>query len=327
MPKLSPATSLVMLLLLAATVSAFDLRRVEANTLVVYTTPALKEVLEKEIVPSFEAKHGIKVKLIYLPAASEFYRVKMANDRPEADLFLHASPLFIEKGYAEGLFDTFDLPAAAATQATPQRRGPDHGVIWAAVATSPLVEVYNPAFDAPPDLNRTSTSFGFPHPLLSNNGVYATLFFETTDRAAGRKAVDRTVVQPTNAQANMNGAADGTFDVTLGYEAVAKLFKDGKGAQIEYGFPVVNGRNVTLNVQFSLGLVHNHAHAGWQEFIDHIFDPAVQASFSKYDMRPTLPDVPGPADALDLKRASLITYDWSKWQELESRLPVYVVNP
>jgi hypothetical protein len=153
------------------------------------------------------------------------------------------------------------------------------------------------------------------------------MFFETTDRAAGRKAVDRTTVQPTNAQANINGAADGAFDVTLGYEAVAKLFKFGKGAKIDYGFPVVNGRNVTLNVQFSLGLVHNHAHAGWREFIEHVFDPAVQAGFAKFELRPTLPDVAGPANALDLKRASVITYDWSKWEELEGRLSAYVVNP
>lgn len=326
MRRPSPTVVLVVGLFCAAAVSALDLRRVEHNTLVIYTTSALKDVLEQSIVPRFERATGIHVQVDYTKTAGqEYYNVLMTRDRPEADLFLHASPLFIEKGYAAGLFEPYPVPPGANTSDTPQRRAPDGQAIWTAFATSPLVEVYSKSQGAEPDLNRTNLRWGLPHPQLSNNGIYAALFFDSTSRIAGRKAVDFAVVQPTNAQANMAGAADGTFDLTIGYEAVAKLYQE-KGAKISYALPLLDGRIVTTNVLFSAGLVNHHPHPGAQQFIDFLFTPAIQQSLGDYTLRPAVPGIAASSRVLDLTGAVLPDYDWSRWAELESRLPDYVVQ-
>lgn len=285
MPTPSPAGWLAIVLVAAAAISAVDLQRVEEGTLVIYTTPAIKDLLETAIVPPFEAQSGLSVKLVYLPAGDEYYRVLMTRERPEADLFLHASPLFIEKGYAEGIFAAYPAPVRAQGDGTPQRATRE-GNVWTAFATSPLVAVHAPTITAP-DLNRSSLRFGLPHPLLSNNGMYAALLFDQASPAAGRKAVDLTVVQPTNAQANINGAADGSFDLTLGYEAVARLFQT-KGADITFSLPVVDGVTVTTDVLFCVGLVKNQARAGAQDFIAHLFTPEVQDALAQHTLRPTV---------------------------------------
>src|SRR5437660_1542424 len=81
------------------------------------------------------------------------------------------------------------------------------------------------------DLPFINPSFGFPHPLPSNNGVYAVLFSETVSAAAGARALAHTVVQPVNARSNILGVADRAFDVTLGYEGVT-LFYLNQGAHV-----------------------------------------------------------------------------------------------
>ncbi len=326
MHRPSAAAWILIGLVSAAAASALDLRRIDANTLVIYTTPALKDVLENFIVPSFEEKSGIDVLLVYVPpAGAQYYRVLMTRDRPEADLFLHASPLFIEKGYASGIFDAYSGPEGAETGETPQRRAPDGQQIWTAFATSPLVEVYAPSFAAPPDLNRTDLRFGLPHPLLSNNGIYAALFYDETNPAAGQDAVRRTVVQPSNARATIGGVAEGSFDVTLGYEAVARLYQS-QGAKIAFGLPVIEGRTTTTNVLFCVGLVHGHPHNGTTEFIAHLFNTTVQQGLANYALRPTVPGHQGPADGLVLAGARMIDYDWSNWAALETRLSEYAVK-
>ncbi|MES2155278.1 MAG: substrate-binding domain-containing protein [bacterium] len=323
MRRPSPTAWLLVALFTVAAVSALDLRRVEGNTLVIYTTPALKDVLEKAIVPGFEAETGIHVKLVYLAAGDEYYRVLMSRDRPEADVFLHASPLYLEKGFAAGIFESHPGPPGTEQSDTPQRRAPDGGQIWTAFAQSPLVEVYTPALAAPPDLALTPMRFGLPHPLLSNNGVYAAMFFETLDKEAGQRAVEHTVVQPTNARANIGGVADGSFDVTLGYEAVASLYQK-QGAKVAYTLPRIHGEDATTMVLFAAALVKNHPHPGGAQFIDHLFSASVQDQLASVMLRPT---VPGHAGAgLDLTGARIIEYDWSMWADLESALPAYQVK-
>ncbi len=249
----------------------------------------------------------------------------MSRDRPEADLFLHASPLFIEKGYASGIFDAFPDPPGIDTAGTPQRPAGDGTHIWMAFAQSPLVEVYAQRLPSPPDLNHTSLAFGLPHPMLSNNGIYAALFFDATDAAAGHRAVDLTVVQPTNAQANIGGVADGSFDITLGYEAVARLFV-AKGAKVSYSLPQMNGEATTTPVLFSVGLVKNHPHPGADRFIAHLFSDEVQDSMAGFSLRSGVPGHAAVPGGLDLSHARIIDYDWATWSTLERRLPAYVVS-
>jgi len=289
-------------LFLAATVSALDLRRAEANTLVIYTTSALKDYLDQSIVPAFEAQYGLHVKIIYaLPAGDEYYRVLMTRDRPEADVFLHASPLFIEKGYESGVFETYPAPGGADFPGELQRTGPG-GNIWTAFARSPLVEVYSPKQAGPPDLNHTSLRFGLPHPLLSNNGVYAAMFFEQASPAAGRKAVD------------------------LAVEAVARLYKETRGAKISYALPVVDHENITTNVLFSVGLVKHHPHPGALQFIQFLFTSKSQDALAKSFLRPTVRGHADPAGSLDTSHAQMLLFDWSRWHDLEETLPSYVVS-
>jgi len=246
--RLGSAAWLGIIVVVAAVASAIDLTRTEARTLVVYTTPAWRDVLEKHIIPAYERETDHRVEPVYMTAAAQYYRVLMSRDRPEADLFVHASPLYIEKGNADGAFDPLPSEQGRPIDRSRARVEAD-GPVWRAFAWSPLVEVYHPDLGSPPDLASADYSFGFPHPLLSNNGVYAALLFEQTDPAVGQRALSRTVVQPTNARANIGGVADGSFDVTLGYEAVAAFFQD-RGARIAFDVPVIEGQRVTTPVLF-----------------------------------------------------------------------------
>lgn len=317
--SLVPALAFVSLGL-AAVAAGLDLYQVETHTLVVYTTPALKDFLEKEAIPEFRRETGMDVVTVYMSAAEEYYRLRLSSDRPEADLFVHASPLFMEKGYLEGVI----VPFEAQHDLGPgnQSRPVPGGRIWQSFAWSPLVQVFRPG-EGPVDLSTDTGRFGFAHPLLSNNGIYNVLFFEELDRRAGRSAVNRTVVQPVNAAATIGGVADGNYEVTLGYEGVAQLYQE-KGADIEVGMPILRGKAVTTPVLFSVGLVKDNPHAGAQEFIATLFEPEVQEGLADYGFYPAMAGAPRPG-GLSLEGVRVLHYDWSEWEELEAALPRYEV--
>jgi ABC-type molybdate transport system substrate-binding protein len=215
--------------------------------------------------------------------------------------------------------------------ADPGGLGPDRvgrvpgGVAWFAFAWSPLVSVY-PEGGAAPDLARMDLRFGLPHPRLSNNGVYAVVLFDATDPAAGGRALNQTVVQPTNAHTNISGVADGSFDATLGYEAVALYFQ-GRGARIGFGLPVVGGEPVTTPVLFVAGLLERHPHEGAEQLLQYLLDEEVQRRLHLHHMRPVLDGMPQPAGGLSLEGARVVDFDWARWRELEARLEAYEVEP
>ncbi|HUR25050.1 MAG TPA: substrate-binding domain-containing protein [Candidatus Thermoplasmatota archaeon] len=308
-------------LALATLAAGLDLHKVETQTLVIYTTPALQEFLERVVLPEFTRDTGLKAVPVYMTASEEYYRVRLAEQRPEADVFVHASPLFLEKGYHSGIVEPMD--AGIDLGPGNQSRPVPGGRIWYAFAWSPLVEVHRPG-EGPVDLATDDGKFGFAHPLLSNNGVYNVLFFEALSPAAGQAALDRTVVQPVNARATIGGIADRSYDLTLGYEAVGKLYQS-KGAKIEMSVPVLANETVTTPVLFSVALVRNHPHAPATEFVKTFFQPEVQAQMASSNLRPMLAGAPQP-DAFDLSGVRVIDYDWAEWEALEGALDDYEVK-
>lgn len=307
---------------LAAVAAGLDLYQVETHTLVIYTTPAIKDFLEKTAIPAFTRETGVEAVPVYLAAAEEYHRVKLSRDRPEADVFVHASPLYLEKGYLEGVIQPFepeqDLGFGNQSRPVPGGRA------WQAFAWSPLVEVFQPG-EGPVDLATDTGKFGFAHPLLSNNGIYNVLFFEAMDPAVGASALGRTVVQPVNAAATIGGVADGSYDLTLGYEAVALLY-EGKGANIDHALPVLDGRNVTTPVLFVAGVVKNHPHALAEQFVASLLAPASQAGLERYGFRPVVEGAPQPQGVLDTSGAHVIRFEWSRYHELEAALGRYEVR-
>jgi ABC-type Fe3+ transport system substrate-binding protein len=307
--------------LVVAGAAVWDLHRIESASITVYTTPALRDVLEKVIIPAWNAQGGLRVEPVYVAAGEEFNRLRMSGAQSEADLFLHASPLYLEKGFSEGRFLPIDPALAQPLNAT-YRSVSGNGHAWLAFAWSPLVEVYSPRLGmAPPDMATAQLKYGLAHPTLSNNGVYTALLFETVSPDAGEHARSRTVVQPVNARTNIIGVADGSFEVTLGYEAVAQLFQD-QGARIAYGTPLIAGQNVTMPVLFVAGLVDGPHPAEARALVDLIFSKPVQDRFAAYHVRsvyePPLP--PGPG-------VRVVPVAWSNWHAIDAVLSRYEVVP
>src|SRR5438093_1051916 len=164
--------------------SLTDLYKVQQGTLVVYTTPALRDLLESLLLARAHAATGTDVTLVYVSAGEEYNRLRMSGGHPEADLFLHASPLYLEKGFDAGYFLPFQIGRNASVPPNFVSRSVAGGHLWYAFAWSPLAEVYDPQLSPTPDLAALDTTFGFPHPLLSNNGIYAVVFFENVSVAA-----------------------------------------------------------------------------------------------------------------------------------------------
>ena len=187
--------------------------------------------------------------------------------------------------------------------------------------------MYSPTFGAAPDLALINTSFGFPHPLLSNNGIYAVLFFENVSAAAGARALAHTVVQPVNARSNILGVADRAFDVTLGYEGVT-LFYLNQGARVAFNLPILGGQRFLVPVIFSAGLVKGHSNPRALDFINFLFRDEVQSNISRFYFRAVLPGFPDPAGGIPLPAPGVVilNYDWSQWPILESNLAKYVVG-
>ncbi len=305
--------------------SLTDLYKVQQRTLVVYTTPALQSLLESLVVPRFRAETGVDVTLVYVSAGEQYTRLRMSGGHPEADLFLHASPLFLEKGSSDGLLLPFQITRNASVPPNFQR-----APVWYAFAWSPLVEVYNPALPALPDLAFINTTFGFPHPLLSNNGIYSVMFFENASRfstAAGARALAHTVVQPVNARSNILGVVDGAFQVTLGYEGVTLFYKN-QSAPVKFDLPLLGGQRFLTPVVFSAGLVKGHPNPSALDFIDFLFRDEIQSKVSVFYFRAVIPGFSDPAGGIPLPSPGVINlnYDWSQWSTLESALPKYVVG-
>jgi ABC-type molybdate transport system substrate-binding protein len=307
-----------------AALAAVDLQREQARTLVVYTTAALQGLLENDVIPRFEAETGLRVEPVYVPAGEQYNRLRMSGATPEADVFLHASPLFIEKGYRGGYFETFDVPEAAHLDDSYRSRAVDGGHVWYAFAWSPLVEVYGPRFPETPDLATADVKFGLAHPLLSNNGVYNVLYFESLDHEAGMRAIARTTVQPVNARSSINGVADGSFDVTLGYEAVSLLYQ-AKGAKVASALPDLHGNHSVVPVLVSAGLVKAHQHPDAIRFLRFLFSDETQSGLAKSYYRPVLGDGV-PEGGVDVAGLDAVRFDWSKWSELEAKLKDYEVR-
>jgi ABC-type molybdate transport system substrate-binding protein len=323
----SKAFSIAALVLAAGlALSLTDLYKVQQGTLIVYTTPALRDILESLIIPRFRNAKGVDVTPVYVSAGEEYNRLRMSGGHPEADVFLHASPLFLEKGYQAGYF----LPFSIRNTSVPvnfSSRSVAGGHVWYAFAWSPLAEVYKPALGAPPDLAFINSTFGFPHPLLSNNGIYAVLFFENIDPAAGARALAHTVVQPANARANILGIADGAFDVTLGYEGVTLFYRQ-EGARVSYDLPLLGGARYLTPVMFCAGLVNGHPNPRASDFIDFLFQEEIQSSINAFYFRsvfPWEPDPPG-GTTLPVPGQIVLNYDWAQWRTLESNLSKYVVG-
>src|SRR5437879_13232537 len=119
-------------------VSLTDLYKVQEGALVVYTTPALQSLLESLVVPAFRSATGIDVTLVYVSAGEQYNRLRMSGGHPEADVFLHASPLFLEKGFAAGYFLPFQIGRNASVPPNFVSRSVAGGHLWYAFAWSPL---------------------------------------------------------------------------------------------------------------------------------------------------------------------------------------------
>lgn len=319
MMRISAALALA-LLVAGAAVAIWDITSTQQRTVVLYTTPALRDLLERDVIPGFERETGVRVAPVYVAAGQQYNRLRMSGGEPEADLFVHASPLYLEKGWREGRVSTVTLDVAL--DGTMRSVAPG---VWHAFAWSPLVAVYPLATPSPPDLATTDARFGFPHPLLSNNGIYAVLFLEETAPAVGARLLDQTRVQPTNARANIGGIADGSFDLTLGYEAVARFY-EAQGAPIAYALPVVNGETVTTRVIFSAALIEGDRHPATDDFLQFLFSAKAQDALAKHHFRPAVDGYDEPENALDLSAARTIEYDWTQWEALEATLPRYEVK-
>ena len=321
-----PNASIALVLLLGgAAIGLWDISRSESQTVVVYTTSALRDALEKYLLPAFTARSGYHVSPVYVAAGQQYNRLRMSGDGPEADLFLHASPLFLEKGYAEGRVDATLLPNDDKIAGRFKSGNVSGGHAWYAFAWSPLVEVYPRDSNGTPDLAETELRFGFPHPLLSNNGIWSVLFLEHVDPAVGEHLLARTRVQPTNARANIGGVADGSFDLTLGYEAVAQFYQE-QGARIAYDVPLVHGQHITTPVTFTAALIHGQRNPGADELMGFLFSDEGQAQLAAGHLRPVIDGAPQPKDALRLDEPHTFTYDWSHWKDLEATLPRYQVG-
>ena len=329
MMRPSGFTIAVLVLAAGVALASVDLFRLERQTLVVYTTPALRDFLEGFVVPHFRANFSVDITPVYVSAGEQYNRLRISGGHPEADVFLHASPLFLEKGFAGGYFLPFTVRGDSTIPPTFKGSNVTGGHAWYAFAWSPLVEVYDPAFGAPPDLASINTAFGFPHPLLSNNGIYAVLFFENVSAAAGLRALAHTVVQPVNARANILGVAEGDFAVTLGYEAVT-LFYVKQGARVNFPLrlPILAGQNYVTPVLFSVGLVKGHPNPFASDLIEFLFRDTVQSNLGRYYFRSVLPNSTAPAGGIPLPAPGAVTidYNWSKWNGLEAALPKYVIG-
>jgi len=306
--------------------SLTDLYKVQQGTLVEYTTPALQSQLESLDVPRFQNEKGVGVTLVYVSAGEQYTRLQMSGGHPEADVFLHASPLFLEKGFSQGYFLPFQVPNVSVPPNFASRNVTG-GHVWYAFAWSPLAEVYNPALGAAPDLAFINATFGFPHPLLSNNGIYSVMFFENVSASAGARALAHTVVQPVNARSNILGIVDGAFQVTLGYEAVT-LFYLRQGARVAFDLPLLGGQRFLTPVVFSAALVKGHPNPRALDFIDFLFSPEIQSNISGFFFRAAIPGFPDPVGGIPLPAPGSVdlNYDWSQWSTLESALPRYVVG-
>src|SRR5256886_13013516 len=137
-----------------------ELYKAQQGQLIVYSPPALRDLLESLVVPRFHAATGTDVTLVYVTAGEEYSRLRMSGGHPEADLFLHASPLYLEKGFDAGYFLPFQIGRNASVPPNFVSRSVAGGHLWYAFAWSPVAEVYDPQLSPTPDLATFDTTFG-----------------------------------------------------------------------------------------------------------------------------------------------------------------------
>src|SRR5262245_7776926 len=124
-------------LLVLASAALVDLHRVETGSLVVYTTPALRDYLEGQVIPAWRAQGGIAIEPVYITAGEQYSRLRMAGGAaPEADLFMHASPLYLEKGFRDGFFEPIAPSAEASIDEAFRSDEVPGGYKWIAFAWS-----------------------------------------------------------------------------------------------------------------------------------------------------------------------------------------------
>lgn len=323
--KTADAVLFLVAVLGLAVVVALDLERVAAGTLTLYTTPALRDLLEEDVIPRYRESGGMRVEPVYTAAGEQYNRLRMSGEHPEADLFLQGSPLYIQRGFDEGYF----LPINVTTPPTNETfRGPlaAGGWEWLVFAWTPVVEVYRADRIEPPDLRSAHLEFGLPHPRLSNNGVYVVLLFETEGSETGRAATERTVVQPINARTSISGVIDGSFDVTLGYESVTKFFQK-MGADVRSSPPIFGDDPITTPALMTAGLVAGAREAEARRFIEFLFQPETQDRLADFDLRPINATPDELHDVFpDHPDVGVVTYDWTDVRTIEEAIERYEVT-
>src|SRR5437870_8697086 len=90
-------TIVILVIAIGVALASVDLFRLEKQTLVLYATPALRDLLEGFVVPHFRADFSVDITIVYVSAGEQYNRLRISGAHPEADVFLHASPLFLEK--------------------------------------------------------------------------------------------------------------------------------------------------------------------------------------------------------------------------------------
>lgn len=282
------------LVVVGAILAALDLRGEGERTLVVYSTPALAEVIAR-VSDRFSGAHGVDVNVAFIAAGAQLERLRLSRGAPEADVILHASPFFIEKANASGLVEGG----------------------WRRLAWTPLVEIHRPGVE-PPDLARDRFTLGLPDPRLSSNGVYNVILLDALGPEARVAALERTKAHPITARATVNGVAQGDYDVALGYEAAAKLFQS-QGARVAYGYLPYDGERVTTPVVVAGALVEGRRSALAGAFLDALASPEGIADFERAHFR-------RPGAQLEDADVRIVTFDWSQWAALEARLGAYEVR-
>ncbi len=297
----------------------------EDKTLTIYASPAFQKFLDEGLKPAFENKTGIKVIGSYEGGGSQYNKMTLASSTSECDMFLHACPQYIERGYSEGYFkpyvSQYDNQINDSLKSRPMTVGNTTGRLWYSVAWTPLVEIYSNEYSTTPDVATADVTYGLSHPILANNGVYVALMLDSFPTNVRDKMISKCPTWPSNAGATIDGVAKGTYDVAFGYEGTA-IQKADQGAPIKSDFVIMNGTKYYTQVIMAAGILKN-GHANYAlQFIEFVLSSEGQAIMQKYSYRsPYLPYTgKGVVESNDVHK---ITYDWSKWQDIDAMLVRY----
>jgi|GEM_PF-2301942 len=299
------------------------------TTITVYASPAFRLLIDNGLGPAFENKTNIHVVGSYLGGGEQYYKIKITN-QTDCDLFLHAAPLYIEKGYAEGLFISYKTQHEDEINDSLKSREVTYnninGRIWYAVAWTPLVEIYSIKnyVQAPDIVRNKNVSFGLSHPILANNGIYVALMLESFPEEVTRDIESRCKYQPANAQATIDGVCTGKYDIAFGYEGTVIEYKK-KGYPIDSDVTLVDGKKYCTPVLVSAGIVKKGKTDLALKFIEWMLSEEGQSVFQKFYYRPTCAEYSGDGVKItnDVK---FVNYNWSKTEEIDSILRKHVLG-